>query len=142
MKILGFMPTLGRPPLVEQILMMWKLQSHQDRELLVLDTGNQMPECTGDRWRIVHQGETPWSMGTCCNRGIRLLDSDAICRIDDDDIYFPWHLEACAAALEHHPWACPSSVWDRFDPHEPPCRVRTYGDPTPVDVAYSGCWSF
>jgi hypothetical protein len=138
---MGFMPTLGRPPLVEESIRMWELQTYPDRELLVLDTANQMSECSGETWRIVHQGDCPYSMGTTCNVGIRMSDAEAICRWDDDDSYAPWHLEAMGEALQSHPWACPYSVWDcQFGPMK---LCRTYRDTRgPRDVAYAGTWAF
>lgn len=141
MKIVGFMPTLGRPELVQEILMMWHLQTYQDRELLIYDTANQMPEIEGDRWKIIHQGECPYSMGTTCNVGIRMSDAPLICRIDDDDQYAPWHLEATVAALEQKPWCCPYHVWDaQFG------RIQMFESfqtgRAPRTVAYAGAWGF
>lgn len=140
MKILAFMPTLGRPHLVEQAIRMFELQTWQDREMLVYDTANQMPEISGDRWRIVHQGELPWSMGTTCNVGIRLSDAPLIARWDDDDHYLPWHLEACIEALTTGRWSCPSVVWDYVLPDLPSLVKTTHRDGG--KWAYAGAWAF
>lgn len=141
MRICAFLPTLGRPHMIEEAITMWSLQTYQDRELLIYDTANQMPQQQGDRWRIVHQGECPTSMGTTCNQGIRMSDSPLICRWDDDDHYFPWHLEAIVEALRDHHWACPHAVWDcQFGPME---LRRAYRESRgPRDVAYAGAWAF
>lgn len=141
MKIMGFMPTLGRPQLVEEIICMWNMQTYQDRFLIIYDTANQLPQIEGDRWRIVHQGELPWSMGTTCNVGIRLSDAPLIARIDDDDHYYPWHLEACVEALKHSHWSCPYETWDAQ--YGDIRLIRTYRDAHgPRGVAYAGAWAF
>jgi hypothetical protein len=41
-------------------------------------------------------------------------DVDAYVVWEDDDIYLPWHVEACAAALERGPWVHPSSVFSLY----------------------------
>ena len=138
-KAFGFMPTLGRPHLVEEVIWMWERQSYPDKELLVYDTGNQMPQIIGSCWRIVHQGECPTSMGTTCNAGIRMSDAPYILRIDDDDAYAPWHVEAIVEALQKSPWACPHTVWDWQ--YGEPLLCRTYRKDT-TDIAYAGTWAF
>ena len=139
-KAFGFMPTLGRPQLVEEVLRMWELQTYPDCDLLVYDTANQMPEVQGPNWRIVHQGECPWSMGTTCNTGIRMSDAPYVLRIDDDDQVFPWHVEAIVDALQDHQWACPLKVWD-WQYGNKPLMFRPYNRDT-RDIAYAGTWAF
>jgi hypothetical protein len=138
---MGFMPTLGRPHLVEEVIAMWELQTYQDRELLIYDTANQMPEISGETWRIIHQGKLPFSMGTTCNVGIRMSDAPLIARIDDDDHYFPWHLEACVEALQNSAMSCPYCTWDgQYGRVE--C-FQTYSRSVgPSGVAYAGAWAF
>jgi len=140
-RLFAFCPTLGRPHLIEELITMWSLQTYQDRELLIYDTANQMPEQTGDRWRIVHQGECPYSMGTTCNVGIRMSDAPLCLRLDDDDMVAPWHCEAIVEALQDHQWACPYSVWDWQFKDRKPILCRPYRRDT-RDIAYAGTWAF
>ena len=134
------MPTLARPHLVEQSIRMFELQTYQNRTLLVIDTGNQMPPTIGDRWRIVPDDCVPYSQGCLINRAIRDLPGTLIARWDDDDQYFPWHLEACVEALAYRPWAVPSRVWDCFADATIMSQTCRSGDGR--DASYAACWSF
>jgi len=142
-----FTPTLGRPELIEEILMMFQMQTYPNRELLVVDTAEQMPETEGDRWRIMHIGRLlpnwrdGYSMGTLVNAGIRATKGELTIRLDDDDQILPWHVEALVEALQDHQWACPYTVWDA---QWGDLRLyRPYRDRRgPRDVAYAGTWAF
>ena len=105
--------TMGRPQLIEEAITMFQLQTYQSRELLIVDTVEQMPETHGDRWRILHIGKLipgwrdGYSMGTLVNAMIRATYGQILIRADDDDHYYPWHIEAMVEALQDHQWACP-----------------------------------
>jgi hypothetical protein len=135
------MPTLGRPHLVEQSIRMFELQSYRNRELLIFDTGNQMPACEGDRWRIIPLETLPHSHGTVVNEMVRQARSELIVRWDDDDQYFPWHLEACVEALSRRPWAVASLTWDQWSPSEM-VIMKTAHWADLRDACYAAAWSF
>jgi hypothetical protein len=124
---------------------MFELQTHQDRELIVLDDAGQYGEQRGDRWRIV-----PWpsrfrSLGAKRNCAMSLAgdDADGFAVWDDDDVYLPWALEATANGLEKGPWAAPSVAFDHWE------RGKVIVTKTGIDTAgprnapaYHGCWSY
>lgn len=139
--------TMGRPQLIEETITMFQLQTYQERELLIVDTVEQMPEAFGDRWRILHIGKLlpkwrgGYSMGTLVNAMIRATYGQTVIRWDDDDHYYPWHIEAMADALASHEWACPYSCYDaQYGTIQ---QYQTYRKKFgPKDVAYAGTWGF
>lgn len=139
--------TMGRPQLIEEAIAMFQLQTYQSRELLIVDTVEQMPEAAGDRWRILHISKlipnwrNGYSMGTLVNAMIRATYGTLTIRWDDDDSYYPWHIEAMVEALQDHQWACPYSCYDaQYGGIQ---QYRTYRDEFgPKDVAYAGTWGF
>jgi len=83
------------------------------RELVILDDAGQYPaELSGDRWTLVSSRRRFRTLGEKRNAAIGLIspDTEGICVWDDDDIYLPWALTACAASLEKAPWSRPSQV--------------------------------
>ncbi len=136
------MVTLGRPRLVEQAIRMFELQSHQDADMLVIDTANQMRLTRGNRWLVLPQPQQDWSLAETVNRGIEsAVEGSGIARWDDDDWYFPWHLAAVSDALERGDWACPSVVWDEESPGRY-IQTRTAARPDGSDCCYAGAWAF
>jgi hypothetical protein len=92
-------------------------QTYPERCMLILDDGQQLDGQTGDdgRWRLISWPERFKSLGAKRNASIALAESyfgkfDAVCPVDDDDIVFPWHTQAAAAALEKADWSRPSQV--------------------------------
>jgi len=135
------MPTLGKPDLVEEAVRMFELQSYPNRELLIVDTANQMPPITGDRWSIMPLAELPPSHGTVVNQAIHKTNGPYVVRWDDDDHYFPWHLEACREALDRRLWAVASLAWDQWTPDEL-VIMKTAHWPDLRDACYAAAWSF
>jgi len=135
--------TLGRPDLLCQMIRQFELQSFQDRYLQIIDTGNHIAQQYGDRWQLRQLGHVDTEMWRTMNELISSTSSDSYAKLDDDDTYAPWHLDACVHALDKGMWAAPSVVWDSFD-NDPTYKLhafRTSAMNGRRDVCYAGSWS-
>ena len=104
--------TYNRPQYIGQIIRCFLDQDYQNRELIILDDAGQYENMEGDRWRLVSTAKRYATLGEKRNAAVKLLspDVEAFCSWDDDDLYLPWTISACAQALEHGDWAAPSVI--------------------------------
>ena len=135
--------TLGRPHLLAQMIRQFELQTYQDRELLIIDTGNHIQPQTGDRWRLRQLGRVDTEMWRTMNELVRETDTEFVCKMDDDDNYAPWHMAAVVDALDRGPWAVPSVVWDNAGAQvgAPLVATATHA-PGRNDHCYAGAWAY
>lgn len=112
MKIAAVCCTYLRPVRLGYVIRCFELQDHADRELMVLDDAGQYDDQTGDRWRLISTNRRFATLGEKRNAATALVSDDveAVAVWDDDDLYLPWALRACAAALKTAPWSRPSLV--------------------------------
>ncbi len=114
MKIAAVCCTFLRPEQLGQMIRCFELQDYAaaECELVVLDDAGQYDDCRGDGWSLRSVAKRFPSLGEKRNAAAQLVsgDCDAIAVWDDDDLYLPWALRACAAALEVAPWSRPSRV--------------------------------
>jgi len=84
----------------------------QKRELVILDDAGQYENQQGDRWRLISVRNRYATLGEKRNAAAALVsrDVEALAVWDDDDLYLPWALRACVAALKLAPWSRPSLV--------------------------------
>ncbi len=143
MKIAAVCVTFNRPALLGRMIRCFELQTHDDRELIILDDAGQYGDRQGDRWRIVSVKVRYPSLGAKRNAVLSLVspDSDCVAVWDDDDLYMPWQLSASVAALVYAEWAQPRRVLEeirlrRFTQHE------TFNRSTPDVYGYHGGWAF
>lgn len=143
MKIAAICVTYLRPALLAEAIRCFELQSHPDREMVILDDAGQYANQHGDRWSLVSVSERFQSIGEKRNVAMRMAspDVEGFAVWDDDDLYLPWHLAAVSNALEKGPWARPTLVWDVWRPGEF-VLTRTDASRNRHDVAYHGAWSF
>ncbi len=135
--------TYKRPRLLGRIIECFRRQTHDDRELVILDDCGDFPsQPTGDRWRIVSVPNRYPSLGAKRNAAVKLLSPDVemMQTVDDDDVYLPWSLEAAAAALKKGVWAQGREAfeWDG----ETMLRIETFNRQFPSRIAYNGHWCF
>lgn len=143
-RIVGIMLTLGRPQLLAQALRQWELQTYPDRHLLVIDTGNHIANQQGAHWEIRQLGRIDTGMWATVNEAVRSTDAEFVCRMDDDDIYLPWYVEAHVEALTAAAWSAASVVFDSL-PDDPSGTLRVTRTVSWVDgrdVCYAGCWGY
>jgi hypothetical protein len=117
-RIVCLCPTFRRPSrLVENSIACYLAQTYpaDRRRLLILDDANDLAPQTGDGWEVVSQPIRIPSLPEKYHQLIMMADErwqpDAYCIWEDDDIYFPWHLEAHVHSLASRPWSHPSHVW-------------------------------
>lgn len=137
--------TRGRPELVAEAVRQFELQSYRDKELLILDDAGQYDGYHGQaNVRVMSDRIELDSLARLRNLGFEMAAGEAVVIWDDDDWYFPWHLEAIAEALSSPlaKWARPSVVWDEWEPGQfIKCRVHNAsGDPR--SYCYHGAWAF
>jgi len=84
----------------------------EKRELVILDDAGQYENQQGDRWRLISVRNRYATLGEKRNAAAALVsrDVEALAVWDDDDLYLPWALRACVAALKLAPWSRPSLV--------------------------------
>ena len=114
MKIAAVCCTYLRPKQLGYLIRCFLEQDYPaaDRELVILDDAGGYDNQQGDRWRLISTAERFPTLGEKRNAATALAGDgvDAVAVWDDDDLYLPWALRACAAALEHAPWSRPSLV--------------------------------
>jgi len=112
MKIAAVCCTFLRPERLGRMIRCFELQDHADRELVVLDDAGQYGCQQGDRWRLISTNVRFPTLGEKRNAAAALVSDavDALAVWDDDDLYLPWCLRACAAALDRAAWSRPSQV--------------------------------
>ena len=84
----------------------------EKRELVILDDAGQYDNQQGNGWRLISLPRRYSTLGEKRNAAAALVshDVEALAVWDDDDLYLPWSLRACVAALKVAPWSRPSLV--------------------------------
>ncbi len=112
MKIAAVCCTFHRPRQLGHLIRCFERQDYPDRELVILDDAGQYGNHQGDRWLLISTGKRFATLGEKRNAAACLVSDDveALAIWDDDDLYLPWALRACAAALKTATWSRPSIV--------------------------------
>lgn len=147
MKITCCCITWNRPAELGRLIECFNRQTHQDRELLILDDGGTYPDQPhGDRWQVVsiqRRFQTVGAKRAAC-AGLASPDSDAYAAWDDDDVYLPWALSRVAAALESAAWSQARLVleWDNDGAGPGWHKQETFARDNPFRPGYQSAWSF
>ncbi len=114
MKIAAVCCTFLRPKQLGYLVHCFLKQDYlaEKRELVILDDAGQYDNQEGHRWRLISAPNRYPTLGEKRNAAAALVSEDveALAVWDDDDLYLPWSLRACAAALKLAPWSRPSLV--------------------------------
>ncbi|MBT9153053.1 MAG: hypothetical protein DDT35_01280 [Firmicutes bacterium] len=79
------------------------------------DGGNEGFSQWGANWEIVTVATRYLTLPAKYNALAALaVGADILVVWEDDDIYFPWHIEAHVLALASHDWSYPSQVWSLY----------------------------
>lgn len=83
-----------------------------DFRLVVYDDTDFFQSTCGTNWDLLSESNRHPTLSAKYNHMAAVLapDVDAYIVWEDDDIYLPWHVESCVAALERGPWVHPSKV--------------------------------
>ena len=98
MLVSSILPTRNRRRFVAQAVRCFERQRYPDRELIVVDDGEDQVEdlCTGrERIRYIHLGR-PTPLGTKLNLGVERAAGEILHKMDDDDYY---HLDFLTTAV-------------------------------------------
>lgn len=145
MKLALLTITWRRPALLGRLIECFQRQTHEDREMIVLDDAGDYPtQPLGDRWRVVSIDRRFQSLGSKRNACAALAspDVDGYLVCDDDDFLFPWALAATAHALGKHRWAQPREVYEWTPDGQSLVRQETFGRARPNYVDYHSGWSY
>jgi hypothetical protein len=116
----------------------------EQREMIVLDDAGQYPDqpC-GPGWRVVSRNERYPSLGAKRNAAVDLIspDTEAIAIADDDDMYLPDWLAACANALENAEWTQARQILE-WTPDLNWQRCASFHVSNPGSCAYHGAWAY
>lgn len=114
MKIAAVCCTYQRPEQLGHLVQCFLQQDYppEKRELVILDDAGQYDNQQGDGWRLISVPHRYPTLGQKRNAAAALVSEDfeALAVWDDDDLYLPWALRACVAALRLAPWSRPSLV--------------------------------
>lgn len=121
LKLAAICCTLRRPAELANALACFLAQDYpaDRRELIILDDdpnpASGWQSQRGDGWQLIRTTARCPNLGAKHNMLADLAgDADALVIWDDDDIYAPWHLRSCAAALGQCEWSAPSRVWSNY----------------------------
>ena len=97
-------PTYNRPQMLEEAIITVQAQIYKNFEIIVVNDGNENVEDIVMRF---NKGEITYvrhptnkGLGAARNTGIRLSKGKYIAYLDDDDLYYPDHLETLVTFLE------------------------------------------
>lgn len=99
--------TRGRPNLLRFAVASVLEQTFDNFEVLVVNDGEfhdldgLQEQFTDDRIRVLHSGKK--GKPRALNVALETARGQFIAYLDDDDLYYPWHLETLAAALLNRP---------------------------------------
>ena len=139
--ICAFTPTRNRPQLLGRMIKCFERQTYENRFLVIVDDAGQYENQSGDRWELVSFPRRVLTLGEKNNVAIALAPRGtwALAKMDDDDFYSPWHLEALVAALHKGPFCQPRKAIDFVNGEW--VITDTFGR-DPLKGAYHGCWGF
>lgn len=99
----------NRPHLIESVIKMWREQTYEDKELVIVQNEDQNPfPVPSDILSVITPGGT--SLGMKLNEGIKVSHGELIHKWDDDDIYSPGFLSYGVSKLVGKGDFC---VWTR-----------------------------
>ncbi len=107
-------PTYRRPTLLKNIVACFEAQTYpaDRRRLVILDDSGELGNQSGDGWELVCRDQRFDSLPEKYNALVELAgQTDIVAVWEDDDIYFPWHLEAHAETLAGSEWSVSSKMW-------------------------------
>lgn len=139
--------TWNNPSELGRLIECFNRQTHQDRELLILDDGGQYPDQpSGDRWQVVsvkRRFQTIGEKRAAC-AGLLSSDADVLAVWDSDDVYLPLALSSVAAALESAAWSQARLVleWDNDGTGPGWHKQETFDRNNPFRPGYQSAWSF
>lgn len=103
---------VSRPHLLEEAVESFLRQTHEDKELVILnDCVGQELVCDAPGVRVVNHPTRFASLGEKLNFGVSLATGEAICEWDDDDISLPHRLAQAAEELRTCHYFNPGGYW-------------------------------
>lgn len=141
MKITAICASYNRPELLGRMIECFNRQTHQERELLILDDAGLYDHRTGDRWELSSVPNRFETYISKMNTLVAMVPAEipGLAIWDDDDVYLPHALAACSEALERGAWAQPRAVYE----HRPGGLFRLNTEMQGGNgYLYHGAWCF
>jgi len=108
-KVTVILCTYNRPDYLGQAVASVVGQTLTDWELLVINDGGAdvgpIVRSFNDPRIVYHHRETNRGKAACCNFGLEMARGQYVAYIDDDDLWYPHHLQVLAATLDQNPQA-------------------------------------
>lgn len=113
MKITAICCTYLRPRQLGNAIACFLKQTYDNKELVILDDTGQYHNVSlpYDNVRLVSTRHRFMTLGEKRNASAALGTGDAYCVWDDDDVYLPHHIEACADALTRGQLCVPERIY-------------------------------
>lgn len=95
-------PTYNRPAMLRDALASIEAQTFQDFEILVINDGGEDVEGIAKEYpkvRYFSHG-CNWGCAGTKNTALRMAKGKYIAHLDDDDLWYPWHLEKMLKVLQ------------------------------------------
>ena len=103
-RVLVVIPTYRRPDGARRAVESALAQTFSDIAVIVVDDGAGLPVLPADpRLAAVSLRRNTATLGLVRNVGIRLVDSEFVAFLDDDNVWTPDHVAAAVAALDADP---------------------------------------
>lgn len=112
--------TFKRPHMLGHLIHCFLQQDYprEHRSLTILDDAGEYENQSGDGWQLVSIPLRFLSLGQKRNAVAAMvpINTKFYCPVDDDDLYLPHAMTACAAALQDADLAIPSKVFQENRP--------------------------
>lgn len=122
MKVSCLTATHGRYPQLTRAVSCFMAQTYENKELVILNTHPTPLSTNLPNVRIYNEPEHV-DLGSCRNRLLCLAEGEYVNTWDDDDWWFPWHLEQAMARIGDAPGWKPEHSWFYF-PDKSPLLLR------------------
>src|ERR1043166_3977977 len=120
-------PTLNRPAMLKDALASIAAQTYTPIEIIVVNDAGVDVECVVSQFKLKHhivylKHATHKGLPAARNTGIKAASGDYIAYLDDDDVYYPDHIETLASFLSDSGYKV--AYTDAYEAYQ--CKLRSF----------------